>query len=183
MKTPSRFKQAGIFIIVSLLFTTNSLTALAAKFTSPEGNFSINFHDTPVEKSREVRAADGLATTHTFTYKSDENITFSIGYTDLHEKPASKKDAQKMLKEAQEGALSMFSDLVKVTKEKKVSYKKHPGLFYKASGGGLHISIYIAVQSYLIEKRLYQIVVIKYNEPLKLGEINPFIKSFRLLDR
>lgn len=182
MKKFAYAKGLAIFAVTALFTITNSVPALASKFTSPDGNFNINFRGTPVEESQEVETDEGPITLYTFTATPNENIVFIIAYSDIPTKPIDRKGAHKMLKATQSGQLGnegMNFGLETITEEKKNSYKKYPGLFYKADKEDL----FIATQIYLVEKRLYQIMVMKSDKPLKLGEINSFIKSFKLLDR
>lgn len=167
-------------LAILFLFTT-SLPAFAAttkpvKYTSPDGNFSITFPGTPEKTSEELETANGSVTLQGVIYAPSEEVAFVIAYSDIVSKEVSKKEAYKLLMDEKKGELTS-PGTTQDGKEKKNSYKNYAGLYFKTRKDNL----YGITQTYLIKKRLYQILMAKGGSYPTPKEIKDFIGSFRLL--
>lgn len=177
MKNILSLKRVAVLVLASVFLFTNSITAFASKFTSTEGNFSINFPGTPKVESEPVKTVVGTVIMYSFSYAPSTDKAFLIAYGDYAMKAPNRPESYKLLKNVQSGQMDSFK-MSKASQEKKNLYKKHAGFFYKADDK----KTYVASQSYLVENRLYQIMILS-EKPIKIGEINSFIKSFKLLEK
>lgn len=157
--------------------TTTTVKSKPVKYGSTDGNFSVTFPGTPEESSEDLKIDSGTVTLHAAAYNPTGNTVFAVVYSDVLQKPVSKKDAYDLLVNEEKGELS--SPGAKLDgKDKKNAYKNYAGLYYKTRKD----NVYGITQTYLVKTRLYQIVITKDNHYPTNREIKSFMGSFKLLN-
>ncbi len=163
-------KWAWAFTRVPGVATSNLLPASDwINHSDALGRFSISMPAKPVKSEQLIDTESGKLTNNVFLAQTG-NGAFLVSYVD-HAVP---QDPQKALGRVRDGAVNgIKGTLVSSTS---ISHKGFPGLEFQASAQG---SVYTS-RIYLVNSRLYQIVVVAQPKSEGSKEINRYFASFDL---
>lgn len=147
----------------------------ASTFVSDEGNFSINFPGTPTEETQSVPTEVGNIEMVTFMYEKSATEVYMVAYSDYPSALIELSNAKDLLGGAKDGALGTYG--ATVSTEKDITVDGNPGMYFKANSD----SYYVTYEIYLVENRLYQIVILKDGAYATEDDYNKFTKTFKLL--
>lgn len=167
--------------LVLILFAFGSVMADAdekksdwKEFTSKEGLFRVLMPGTPKQHTAEAESDFGKGVLHMNTAQADRTL-YGAHYLDY---PAEIKKApiQKVLDASRDGALANLEG--KLVSEKDIKLDKYPGREVQievAEGKRL-----FRARVYLVEQRMYQVVVFGTKAAATSKEADKFIDSFTL---
>ncbi len=146
-------------------------------FSPAGGNFSVLMPGEPADKSRTQDSPSGQATTHLYIYSTND-AAYAVSYTD---RPASTAgdDPQQFLNRLRDAQAAKSGG--KLLAESPIRLANAwPGLELRASvsqGDGKHA---MRTRMYLVNKRLYQVLVILPQDQLSSPDVEKFLDSFKL---
>jgi hypothetical protein len=144
-------------------------------FTSPDGSFTIALPGDPIEKKETTKTAAGNMDMHLFTLDL-RNISYAVIYTDFP--PAflqMPNAAEKLLEGGRNGAVAQVKG--RLVSDQPISIGRHPGreLQIECSQGTILARIYI------IDGRLYQMIVLTPTGKAISHDARKFLESFRVV--
>lgn len=153
----------------------DALDAEGSAFTSDAGKFTINFPGTPTEETQSVPTEVGNIEMVTFMYEKSATEVYMVAYSDYPSALIELSNAKDLLGGAKDGALGTYG--ATVSTEKDITIDGNPGMFFKANSD----SYYVTYEIYLVDNRLYQIVILKDGAYASESDYNKFTKTFKLL--
>ncbi len=166
-------------LIVSVVLFAAALACSTSpdlkQFNSVEGRFSVMFPGDPKTTTQTVPTAVGDITLTMYTASTSDGAYF-VGYADYPADAVASSDPQNMLDGARDGALKNVNGTL--ISEEKITLDGNPGrsLQFKSSDGKNVAYGHI----YLIDNRLYQILVVSAPGKLTQDQIDAFLNSFSL---
>ena len=145
-------------------------------FSPPGGNFSVMMPPNPVEDVPKTKTAYEAKTYHIVSAMS--NLAgLAVGYSDQPSDKAFEKDPKKVLDAVLKQAVS--DQRGELISEKPITIKNYPGREFAASvKGGLTVRQRI----YLVNKRIYSLMIITGSKGLDSPEARTFFDSFQILN-
>lgn len=151
------------------------------KFTSTDGRFTILMPGNPKRERQTQNTKIGPINIQSFAVeRKQEGVAYIVAYADLPNSIAQRANAQKVLDGSREGALRVAQG--KLLNQRNISLSGYPGReieFVNPKG------LITKNRVYLVNGRLYQIVVVTKQETQKYlsGSIAGFLNSFSLIPR
>jgi hypothetical protein len=139
-------------------------------YSSPTGRFSILMPAQPKVQEQPVDTAAGQLINHVFLAQSG-TAAFAISYADY---PQNDADPQQVLDEVRQGAITGIKGTL--ISGKNITHKGFHGREFQASTQG---ALYTS-RIFLVNNRLYQMVVVAPAGQLSAADINKFLTSFDL---
>ena len=170
---------ANILLIGMLAIAgCNASSVKLAPFASEAGKFSISAPTDLEESQQSVQTPVGPIDIHTFTAETKESA-FVVAYSDYPAAIVTESDPQMLLDSSRDGAISNLRGTL--VQEEKIELESHPGrsLLINATTETGEPAV-IDARIYLVNNRLYQILVVtpeKDTDPIKAAE---FLNSFTL---
>ena len=159
--------------------TVNSTSNESDAYHSEEGKFYVDF---PAEPNISTQAVPTeLGDINITMYLVDKGTTaYMVAHNDY---PAdfiknTNADPQSLLQGGKTGALNSYNGTL--VSEKEIELDGNPGLEFKATGSMQGQEIEILARMYLVENRLYQIVIACNKGILTDEEMTDFVMSFGL---
>lgn len=140
------------------------------RHSSTTGRFSILMPVEPTIQEQPVDSAAGKLINHIFLSQKG-SAAFAISYADY---PQNNADPQGVLDNVREGAINGIKGTL--VSGKNITHKTYPGREFQASTQG---ALYTS-RIFLVDNRLYQMVVVAPVGHLTGAEINKFLTSFDL---
>jgi hypothetical protein len=144
-------------------------------FVDEDGFFSIKFPGEPTVESQNVPTEVGDIEMVTFMYEKSATEVYMVAYSDYPSALIEMSDPAELLQGAKDGALGTYG--ATISEESEVEMDGNPGMMFKANSD----SYYVTYEIYLVDNRLYQIVILKDGSYPSEDDYNTFIKSFTLL--
>jgi hypothetical protein len=141
-----------------------------SRFSSEEGRFSILMPGRPKVQEQPVDTDGGQLINHVFLVQS-EAAAFAISYADY---PQNNADPQKVLDDVRQGAITGIKGTL--ISGKNITHKGFHGREFQASTQG---ALYTS-RIFIVNNRLYQMVVVAPVGKLSAADINKFLTSFDL---
>jgi len=169
----------------AMLLITAALISLAAddapewtEFASKEGHFKVLMPGKPEQKKLEAEMGDfGKGMLHMNTFESDK-MMYGANYCDF---PAKIKDfpRKRVYDSSRDGAVENLKG--KLADEKDIKLGDHPGreILIDVAGG----KRLFRARVYLVEQRLYQVVVFGSKEAATSKAADKFLDSFKLTEK
>jgi hypothetical protein len=169
--------------IVVLLFPVLVLSARGndppewKEFVTKEGQFKASMPGTPKQKKLDTESDFGKGVLHMNVVEVGKTM-YAANYSDF---PAEVKKAtlKQVYDSSRDGAVANMDG--KLAEEKEVKLGEHPGREIRidvAEG-----KLLFRVRVYLVEQRLYQVVVLGTPEAVKSKEADKFLDSFKLAEK
>jgi len=168
------------FLRLGLCLTAAFLIAADTRFVevAPRGGrFTVQMPGQPKEQKNSVKTAIGPIEFHMFIYERDPNSDYMVGYNDYPEGMMKKADSDKVLDGARDGAVKNVKG--KLESEKKITLDGHPGREFVATAEGLKVRD----RFYLVNDRLYQIMLVGSNDFITGKDAEKFLNSFKLTEK
>jgi hypothetical protein len=146
-------------------------------FSSAEGKFSVLMPGTPQNHSQSLNSPFGPVTTYAFVYSNNDSA-FAVSYTDYPQDPTRGINTQKVLDGARNSLLAKPGGTL--IGESSISLGSYPGRevqMVTAEGDGKHA---LRTRVYLVNSRLYQVMVVLPNEEASSENAVKFLDSFKL---
>jgi len=145
------------------------------EFTSKEGRFKVLMPDTPKQRENETESDFGKATLIMETVEHAGGM-FGANYCDY---PADikKLSADRVLDSSRDGCVANLDG--KLLSDKKIKLGGHPGRDIQVEVDGKHI---FRARVYLVEQRLYQVVVFGPKDLATSKDALKFLDSFELVE-
>lgn len=140
------------------------------KYSSEAGRFSILMPVQPKVQEQPVKTAAGELTNHVFLALKG-SAAFAISYADY---PQNDADPQKVLDNVRQGAITGIKGTL--ISGSNITHKGYPGREFQASTEG---ALYTS-RIFLVNNRLYQMVVVAPAGSLTTAEISKYLTSFNL---
>ena len=156
--------------------TTAPTPTPAKMFTSQAGGFSAAFPEDPQEDVQTLPTDVGEIEVH-FLSLERENAVYMIVYSDYPTDVVAQSDPESMLNGARDGAVSNVQGTL--VSEEKITIDDHPGRGLKITSSDGEATIYSNV--YLVNNRLYQIMVVIPSSTNLSNEASNFLNSFKLI--
>ncbi len=144
-------------------------------FVSEEGGFAMKFPGKPTFQSEPVDTAAGQITMNGYIYEESASRVFMANYSDFPESLVD-DDPRDMLQNEKVGALESLGDYT-IAEEMELTLNGNPGLYYKANAG----EYYSMTNTYLVNNRLYQIIILSSGDYPPSDVADSFFGSFKFL--
>ncbi len=161
------------FMIFGLVLCSTYLLAQNSKFYDYDGKFKISFPSTPTSQSNVQETDMGNVTVYMFI-SEDQGGAYLVSYVDYPANKMDNLDKKELLNKAKNGFVQALN--LTTTDSMFMNYAKHPGILFHANDG----KTFVSIRDYLVENRLYQLGMLKY-EAITDQEENDFFDSFELV--
>ena len=169
-------KEVSDFIFSFKLKSGSSNSKTNANLYNNDPDFRINFFGkTP---DREVSPVDtdlGVINMTTYMIEESSSEVYMVAIADYPKEYMSASDSKSMLNSAKDGYLG--GQGFTVSSERNLSIDGHSGIYFEASSNN---GYYTAAADYLVENRLYQVVILRTDRAPTQSEIQNYIFSFEL---
>ncbi len=141
------------------------------------GRFAIQMPGEAKEQIQKLNTAFGPTDLHLFSVYPKPDVGYTVGYCDYPEKLIKKSSAEKIL----DGACDMSVQNLKgkLEHEKKITIDKYPGREIVV----LVEDLAVRQRFYLVDNRLYQMVIVDSKELVTGKDAETFLNSFKLTDK
>jgi hypothetical protein len=147
------------------------------EFASKEGRFKVLMPGTPTQKQLDTESDFGKGVLHMNTVQSGKTM-YGANYCDF---PAKIKEVpiKQVLDSSRDGAVANLEG--KLASEQDLKLGDHPGREIRIEvAGGKQL---FRARVYLVEQRLYQVVVFGTKDAATSKEADKFLDSFQLADK
>lgn len=170
---------SGVFWAVLTLLATTAPASAWVSFQSEAGGFQISFPEQPVESTSEDVDADGKALNQTrFQVQFDDGVMFVSIQDNLELADAQGPELDQALQRGVEALKRVTGGEVRVN-EKLTLHEQFPGWAFAADIRGL--DGHLRSRMYLVNGRLYQVMVVGTPTFANSQDANRFLDSFALL--
>lgn len=169
-------KWAAAAAILALLAGCHAKTEWQT-FSPAGGNFSVEMPGAPADKSHTQNTANGAMTSHLFIYTA-KDAAYAVSYVD---RPAPKdgSDPEKWLDTVRDAEVAKSGGKLLAAATLKLG-NGAPGREIQVTltqGDGKHA---MRDRLYLVDKRLYQVLVVVPQDQIDSDDTRKFLDSFRL---
>ncbi len=163
---------AAMLLSVSLV---GCQQATWSEYSSPEGEFSVLMPGTPTKQIRSVQTASGPLDAHMFLVEHG-GVAYMVAFSDYPTMVIQDRPSQLILDGARDGAVANANG--KLLGESMVSLNGHQGreLDIEPMGG----KVTIRARIFLVDHRLYQVMVLTPKGKDFSGDVRKFLDSFSL---
>ena len=147
-------------------------------FSSSEGGFTVLLPGIPTEENKSVDTKFGSITVHTFYVRRNNESLYAVAYSDLPDSiSANSNEINQLLAEAPSG----FSEGAegRLVNQEPISLGNFPGREFRLE---LSEGAIARGRFFLVNRRLYQVVVGTNNERNLTKSIQGFLNSFQLIN-
>jgi hypothetical protein len=170
-----------ILFLSALLAAGCGGSAEPAKFTSPEGGFSILVPAALTEKTQDVDTGNGKLTIHAFVGGTDL-LRFFVSYMDTTDQALTEVGPDAILRQA-ETQLVGSGDAV-ITADSDITLDGYPGREVTFDSGPKNPpELSVKARIFLVDHRLYQIMVAIPKGDVGNAANNAYLQSFQLLPK
>ncbi|MBI5564917.1 MAG: hypothetical protein HY870_08485 [Chloroflexi bacterium] len=169
------------FLMSATLFTQAIRTIVVnqpKEFTSTAGGFSIMTPFTLKESTQSADTAIGQIDFHMFLAESG-NVAYMVGYSDYPAEIVQQSNPEQMLDGGRDCAAANLKG--QVISEDKLTLDTHPGREFTINATANNLAVTVQARMYLVENRLYQIMLVTPKSEFNRTEADSFLKSFKLL--
>jgi hypothetical protein len=169
-----------IFLLL-LAFVLAGCSPAPKEFKSEAGGFSVMSPVTLMESHQEIETEAGKLDLHLFSGQLDD-VGYFVSYTDYEPEIVRKADPEKMLDGSRDGAVSNVNG--KLVSETRITLAGHPGreLVIDAKPKETPPGT-IKERIFMVQNRLYQVVVVAPRRKDIASEADAFLQSFKLLGK
>jgi len=164
-------------LAAALLLAADDAKTKPADFAPKDGRFTVQMPGEPKEQTNKVNTAIGPIDVHMFLSAPDPNTAYIVGYSDYPEEMMKKSESDKILDGARDGAVKNVNG--KLDGEKKITIDKHPGRDFQIATEHFEGRN----RMYLVNARLYQVMVVGSKEFVTGKDAERFLDSFKLTDK
>jgi len=145
---------------------------------SEDGGFEIQTPITLKEESQSTPTAAGNIMLHMYTGETNDRA-YVVGYADYPAALVKMNDPQKLLDGARDGNIGSFQG--KIVEEKKITIDGFPGRELTVDARLKNtIDANMRARFYIVNNRLYQIMVIGEKGKISTTDMDSFLQSFKL---
>jgi hypothetical protein len=146
-------------------------------FSSTTGGFTILMPGIPNEEQKVINTQLGSTTVYAFSVTRNNQAFYGVAYSDL---PANIADNPREIDQLLSEVISSFSEVVggKLVSQQPINLGNFPGREFRLQ---LAEEVVVVGRAYLVNQRLYQIVVGTDKERYLTKSIQGFFNSFQLL--
>ena len=141
-----------------------------------DAGFSAKMPGTPTEKKQQVKTATGQLSVTLYIAEGRNESLFVVSYTDYSEADLKKAPVDKRLDQARDGAVEKSGG--KLRGEKKIELDGQPGREIVIENNG---EVIAKMRIYLVQRRLYQVMVLGNEPTFKSKDVGTFLDSFRVI--
>lgn len=177
MSARYRVLIAALLMLLIATLACAPATAEPKVFTSESGKFSIAFPGDPKEQTQSVPTAVGDVALTMYTVDNGDSA-YLAGFADYPSDMVAASDPETMLDGGRDGAINNIDGTLLT--EKHITISGNPGRELKVqSKDGKNV---LYGRFYLVDARLYQIMVVTSPTGLDQATIDSFLDSFTLTD-
>jgi hypothetical protein len=161
-----------------LIAACNGSAPQLQEFSSESGGFVVSTPNALEENVESVDTAVGAIDIHTFTATHDRTV-YVVAYSDYPAEIISQSDPQQVLNGSRDGAVQNVGGTL--VSETAIDLEGNPGkalVINTTSDAGNMATV--NAHLYLVENRLYQILVVVPQGAEKSAEVDTFLNSFSL---
>jgi hypothetical protein len=148
------------------------------EFSSESGNFTIDAPETLEETQQSVQTPVGPIDIHTFTTES-ENSAYVVAYSDYPSEIMEQTDPETLLNSSRDGAINNLGGTL--VSEEDIDLDGNPGRSLVIdTAAGTEEAATINSRIYLVDNRLYQVLVVVPEGEEKVIDSTAFLESFEL---
>lgn len=136
---------------------------------------------TPTEDQQSVDTLIGPVTFYSFIVEQS-TTAYSVAYTDYPEDLVQTSSAESLLAGGRDGAVANVN--ATLLDEHSISLKGHPGIEFEAQAmaGQSPRQVFFSARFYLVDQRLYQMIVVTQDRIASSADTQKFLNSFTLLN-
>lgn len=165
-------KRAACVFLVALIGCQQTTWE---KFSSSEGAFSALMPGTPTQQVRTAKTSSGLVDAYMFLVER-RDVAYVVAYSDYPNPMIQAGTPKLILDGARDGAVANVQG--KLVRESVISLDGHQGreLQIESPGG----KVTVTARLFLVDRRLYQVMVLMHNDKASSEDVNKFLDSFRI---
>jgi hypothetical protein len=163
-------------LVINLSGCTSNTSVNFKKFTSTQGDFSVMMPDTPLENTKTIDSTLGPLKLYSFANEKD-NVAYIVMYSDYPRSGLVNYTANKILDNVRNGGVASSSGVLDY--ELLISKNGYPGREIKISNSNM----VIINRFYLVENRLYQVMISTLPDNANLKTNGEFLDSFIVLSK
>lgn len=164
-----------MFLIIVIIFITGCVEKEWEEFRDEDGKFSVMLPGNPEKTTTQINTEIGVIDLNMFMYE-DYNAVYMVAYSDFPLGHIESKGVQQLLDDARDGAVRDING--ELINEKITEINGYPGrsLLIKAEEEELMARDNL----YIVENRMYQIVIVYPLDKNVDFEMDKFISSFKI---
>ena len=149
------------------------------EFSSDAGKFACAFPKAPKSETMPTSTVIGNIDQNMFSVEFSD-AWYGVSYSDYPKEIVDGSEPKKMLDGARDGAVGNLGG--KLASEKQIKIDGHPGRAIEivATDATAGITMEVTARIYLVENRLYQILVVREKGRDLQKELDKFFESFKL---
>ncbi|MFC1708464.1 hypothetical protein ACFL2J_00190 [Candidatus Omnitrophota bacterium] len=166
-----------IALVVSCVFILGCAIGGWKRFESKEGGFSVDFPGEPIVNTVKLPTDFGLIPLYVFVLNAQNEFIYSISFVDYPGNLFAQKTAEGALDAARDGVIANVQG--QLLSESPISFKGYLGrvVEFSATEG----KSYAKARFFLVNQRLYHIMVTTATERKSSYDIRRFLDSFKLI--
>lgn len=168
-----------MFVLVGFLFAvlvTQSSYAVDWITVTGDGKFTVQMPSVPKEETVMVATEIGQVPMHIYTSAIGDDFAYLVFYSDLEKTLLSRTTPQKFLQSGQDGAVKKTKTTLRNSQQ--IQLGRWPGVSFVADNAQF---VYTS-NTYLVDNRLYQLVVVSKNGASNEQPSAKFFASFNVTD-
>ena len=146
---------------------------------SPDGGFRIRMHGDPRVEQRNVETPVGRITGHLYTLEQKDSV-FGVGFADYPRQILQASPPERMLTGVRESWLKRIEGRLDGDAKEIRLDGKWLGTEFAARGKLEGRDAWMRGRIYLVDNRLYQLIVFGNKETIPVSDINRFMGSFKV---
>jgi hypothetical protein len=179
-------KRFSALVLLAIIILSLFLTSCFRKNTEPElqeyrslsGDFLVLFPENPEMETQKVNTLIGVIDAHMYQVTT-EDMYYAVSYSDYPEDFINSSTSDEVLKGARDGALANTKG--KLLQELVITYEDYPGrdIKYEITSEDENVIVYQRI--FLVNERLYQIIVVTEEKNMFSRKIFDFLESFKII--
>ena len=146
-----------------------------------EGGFRIVMRGQPHVTKQEFETPAGRMSAH--LYSSDRPASYyAVGYSDYPLAFAVTENPEAMFKGVRDTWVRRIGGRIVGLDRKLTLAGKYPGVEFTAEGNAKGADAFLQARLFLVDQRLYQVIVMGLKNQVPQGEVNRFLDSFQLVE-
>ena len=145
-----------------------------------EGGFRVLMRGQPQVSNQDLQTPAGRMSAH--LYSSERPVSYyAVGYSDYPLAFAVSENPDAIFKGVRDTWVRRIGGRTVGADRKLTLAGKYPGVEFSAEGNAKGAPAYLQARLFLVDQRLYQVIVMGRKNEVSQGEINRFLNSFELV--
>lgn len=175
-KTPTRALAVAVVLLAAC--AKSEWHELAVR----DAGFSVLMRGEPVYTKREIELPAGKIVAHLYLSEQPESVV-AIGYTDYPLSLVLGSPPEQLFSGVRDTWLRrLHGTLTRSDRPLKID-GKHPGIEFSADGEIENTAAFVRARLYLVDQRLYQVVILGKTAAVPSRVVNRYLDSFKLIEK